>query len=119
RGWNAKLMTFWDYESGDPLAYISTPLAHLGMEARLHVLEPYDNESNDMGVYTHMITDRVRFVDTNTEQDIAMSAIPPRVLSEVLRDCDLFVGVATIGADPNWHPERYTQGYQDYWHSYS
>ncbi|OAN13315.1 hypothetical protein A3K86_16820 [Photobacterium jeanii] len=119
RGWNAKLMTFWDYESGDPLAYISTPLAHLGMEARLHILEPYDNESNDMGVYTHMITDRVRFVDTNTEQDIAMSAIPPRALSEVLRDCDLFVGVATIGADPNWHPERYTQGYQDYWHSYS
>ncbi|MGF1723147.1 DUF4132 domain-containing protein [Photobacterium nomapromontoriensis] len=112
RGWTAKLMTFWDYESGDPQASISTTLPYLGMEAHLHVLEPYDNESNDMGVYTHMITDRLRFVDLATKQAIAIADIPARALSEILRDCDLFVGVASIGADPNWTDERYSQGYQ-------
>ena len=31
-----------------------------------------------------------------------LADVPVRVLTEVLRDVDLFVGVSSIGNDPNW-----------------
>lgn len=38
-----------------------------------------------------------------TDRDeVHLRDVPVRVLSEVLRDVDLFVGVASIGSDPAW-----------------
>ena len=44
--------------------------------------------------------------------------VPPLVLSEVLRDVDLFVGVASVGNDPNWFDGGPDGRFRDYWHSY-
>ncbi len=44
---------------------------------------------------------------------------PPLVLSEVMRDVDLFVGVASVGADPEWSDGGPDGRYRDYWNSYS
>ncbi len=48
-----------------------------------------------------------------------MTYIPPLVFSEVMRDVDLFVGVASVGNDPNWQDGGPEGRYQDYWQSYS
>ncbi len=50
---------------------------------------------------------------------VPLEQIPALVLSEVLRDIDLFVGVASVGNDPTWQDGGPTGRYRDYWQSYS
>ncbi|MEU7301488.1 DUF4132 domain-containing protein [Streptomyces sp. NPDC007206] len=56
-------------------------------------------------------TDQVRF-DRRAEgawQETPLADVPPLVFSEAMRDVDLFVGVTSIAADPDWTdggPER-------------
>jgi hypothetical protein len=40
--------------------------------------------------------------------------VPPLVLSEAMRDVDLFVGVTSIAADPEW-TDRGEDRYAAYW----
>src|SRR5919199_3185767 len=40
--------------------------------------------------------------------------VPPRAFSEAMRDVDLFVSVASIGADPTWQ-DRGERRYDEYW----
>ncbi|MEU6421815.1 DUF4132 domain-containing protein [Streptomyces spiralis] len=49
-------------------------------------------------------TDQVRF-DRRTEgawREAPLAEVPPLVFSEAMRDVDLFVGVTSIAADPDW-----------------
>jgi hypothetical protein len=48
-----------------------------------------------------------------------LAEIPPLVLSEVLRDVDLFVGVASVGNDPTWQDGGPGGRFREYWASYS
>ncbi len=51
-----------------------------------------------------------------------VAEVPPVVFSEVMRDCDLFVGVASVGNDSNWRDRGETpivQQYGAYWREYS
>ena len=41
--------------------------------------------------------------------------VPPLVLSEILRDVDLFVGVTSVGNDPNWADGGLGADHGDYW----
>jgi hypothetical protein len=52
-------------------------------------------------------------------EPMALEDIPPLVFSEVMRDVDLFVGVASVGNDPNWADGGPEGRYQAYWQSYS
>ena len=45
--------------------------------------------------------------------------VPLIVFSEIMRDVDLFVGVASIGNDPAWQDGGGLPAYRDYWQSYS
>ena len=33
---------------------------------------------------------------------ITLEQVPPLIFSEIMRDVDLFVGVASVGNDPTW-----------------
>lgn len=44
-----------------------------------------------------------------------MMEIPALVFTEVMRDIDLFVGVASIGNDPGWQ-DGGNQRANTYWH---
>jgi hypothetical protein len=54
---------------------------------------------------------------------VPLDTVPARIFSEVMRDVDLFIGVASIGNDPSWidggadamHPSHW----RDYWSSHS
>jgi hypothetical protein len=50
---------------------------------------------------------------------LSLETIPPLVFSEIMRDVDLFVGVASVGNDPNWSDGGPNGQYRDYWQSYS
>lgn len=68
-----------------------------------------------MGIFNHVITDQVRF-EGDDGQPVPLEQIPTRVFSEVMRDVDLFVGVTSIGNDPNWIDQR---RYGVYWTTYA
>ena len=50
---------------------------------------------------------------------VPLEQVPPLVLSEVLRDVDLFVGVASVGNDPTWLDNGREVRYHDYWRGYA
>ena len=50
---------------------------------------------------------------------MALESIPPLVFSEIMRDVDLFVGVASVGNDPNWADGGPGGQHRDYWHDYA
>ena len=57
--------------------------------------------------------------DQEPVQPVPLTEIPALVLSEVMRDVDLFVGVASIGNDPAWEDGGPNGRFAPYWASYS
>lgn len=57
-------------------------------------LDREDHPLTDMGVYKYVTSDRLRFFSNDVP--IALSEIPPVLLSEIMRDTDLFVSVSGI-----------------------
>ena len=50
---------------------------------------------------------------------LTLEPIPPLVFSEIMRDVDLFVGVASVGNDPTWADGGPDGRYREYWQNYS
>lgn len=94
----------------------------------------------ESGAFRYLATDQVRFypIDSAVNESHAfggqyetmgpdeagnhplrIDGIPPIVLSEVLRDVDLFVGVASVGNNPEWQDGGPDGVFRDYWQSYS
>lgn len=139
RGWrnSLRLMVDDDY----PPATLELPQWNLRAEFWVEGAgEDYGVDTNEAGTYLYLLTDQVRFyhMDAATNrahaggggysslgtervenQPLPLTDIPPLVLSEVLRDVDLFVGVASVGNDPNWFDGGPEGRYQGYWNSYS
>jgi hypothetical protein len=53
--------------------------------------------------------------DAATNAPIALDTVPALVLSEILRDVDLFVGVASVGNNPQWSDGGPENRYRAYW----
>jgi hypothetical protein len=52
------------------------------------------------------------------DEPVPLADVPPVVFSEVMRDVDLFVSAASVGADPRWL-ETAPARYADYWSHFS
>jgi hypothetical protein len=78
-----------------------------------------DGAMNDTGIWLYVATDQVRFVEIETGEVVELIRVPAIALSEVMRDVDLFVGVASVGNDPTWRDNGGLPAYRDYWQSYS
>lgn len=132
RGWRNRLRMAVDDEYEAPCLWL--PQWSLRAE---YWVESVGEEWNDAGVYFYIATDQVRFYDIDAQQRSAhaggggyrsygpeeeprkLETIPPIVLSEVLRDVDLFVGVASLGNDPNWMDGGSEGMHRDYWSEYA
>lgn len=103
----------------------------------------YEGYISGSGAYLYLSTDQVRFYPIDAAQHYAhagggsyspawdaehlaeplpLEQVPALVFSEIMRDVDLFVGVASIGNDPTWvngrlDPTR--QEHLNYWQEYS
>jgi hypothetical protein len=139
RGWKNKLRLMVD----DSYPPASRPLPVWNLRAEFWVEgagSEYGQDTNETGTYLYLSTDQVRFYPIDAAQlyahaggggysetwdgraadePLPLETIPPLVLSEILRDVDLFVGVASVGNDPNWADGGPGGQYRDYWQSYS
>jgi hypothetical protein len=141
RGWTARLRLSVD--DSYPPAYRELP--EWGLRAEYWVEGIGGQEDGDLtgaGAYTRISTDQVRFHrlgapanwahagggdyrpdlrrshSGEAHEPVPLTEIPDLVLSEVLRDVDLFVGVASIGNDPSWQDGGPGGRHRDYWTSY-
>ncbi|MFD8230321.1 DUF4132 domain-containing protein [Streptomyces sp. NPDC059696] len=139
RGWHNKLRLCVD-DSAPPA---TRELPRWGLRAEYWIEgdgEEYGVDTTESGSYLRLRTDQVRFYPIDAPQNsahcyggaytmwlrdgqdradpIPLRDIPPLVLSEVLRDVDLFVGVASVGNDPTWQDGGPGGRFQEYWTSY-
>ncbi len=122
RGWKNKLRLMVD----DEYPPASRLLPQWGLRAEYWIEgagSDYSADTNESGVYLCLSTDQVRFYRIGDEQltahaggggysarwhgqpaaePLPLAEIPPLVFSEIMRDVDLFVGVANVGNDPAW-----------------
>jgi hypothetical protein len=122
RGWKNKLRLMVD----DVYPPATRLLPQWGLRAEFWIEGAGDNfrgDTNETGTYHYVATDQVRFYSLEAAQvtahasgggydpgwyqpvaaePIPLSEIPALVFSEIMRDVDLFVGVASVGNDPAW-----------------
>jgi hypothetical protein len=102
----------------------------------------YGTDTTGAGTYLHLATDQVRFYAIDATENYAhaggggyaagrwgqegapaeplpLDQIPPLVFSEIMRDVDLFVGVASVGNDPTWADGAHEGRNVGYWQNYS
>lgn len=140
RGWKNQLRLCVDADY--PPTYVELPEWNLRAEFWVEgVGDDYGVDTNESGVYLYLSTDQVRFYAIDADQvsahaggggyswgrwrgeaepePIPLNQIPPLVFSEIMRDVDLFVGVASVANDPNWQDGGPEGRYRDYWHDTS
>jgi hypothetical protein len=139
RGWKNKLRLMVD--DTYPPAHRLLPQWNLRAEYWVEGAgTEYGADTNESGTYHYLATDQVRFypIDsaqlyahaggggytsrwnaTGNDEPLPLDRVPPLVFSEIMRDVDLFVGVASVGNDPNWSDGGPGGQYRDYWQSYS
>ncbi|MCO6007441.1 DUF4132 domain-containing protein [Actinoallomurus purpureus] len=109
RGWQAGMLGPWD---GGHEGEATRVLPGRRWRARFFV------EYTDLTWQEELAaTDQVRFERRTGDgwREAALEDVPPTVFSEVMRDVDLFVGVTSIAADPEW-TDRGEDRFRDYWH---
>ncbi|NUR32317.1 MAG: DUF4132 domain-containing protein [Catenulispora sp.] len=140
RGWRNKLRLMVD-DSYEPAV---RELPEWGLRAEYWIEgigDDYGTDTTESGSYLRVATDQVRFYPLAAPENHAhaggggyeqwvrggddpvdplpLADIPPLVLSEVLRDVDLFVGVASVGNDPTWEDGGPEGRFREYWQSFS
>ncbi len=140
RGWRNKLRLMVD----DSYPPATLELPQWGLRAEFWIEgagHDYGTDTTEAGTYLYLTTDQVRFYPLNAPQNHAhagggsyeqwvnqdgnptdplrLETIPALVLSEVLRDVDLFVGVTSVGNDPEWNDGGPEGRYREYWQRYS
>lgn len=94
-------------------------LPAFGLQAAFYV-DPIDYEqyTDATGAYLYLASDQVRFSD-DANADVPLAQVPPIVFSEIMRDVDLFIGVASVGANPEWQDGGPDGRHRDYWWEFS
>lgn len=118
RGWRYSLQGCWD-GGCDSVASIELPQWDLRAEFWVNGIGDYGNDTSEAGIYLYLATDQVRFYNLENSRNIELSDVPPLALSEVFRDVDLFVGVCSVGNNPEWADGGPDGRFYDYWQDYS
>jgi Domain of unknown function (DUF4132) len=139
RGWKNRLRLMVD--DSYPPATLELPQWGLRAEYWIEGIgDNYGVDTNDTGTYLRLVTDQVRFYAIAAAENhahasgggygtsyrfpiaadpIPLEDVPAIVLSEAMRDVDLFVGVASVGNDPTWNDGGPQGRFRDYWQLYS
>lgn len=118
RGWKYSLMGAYDDGRYDETCMKYLPEHKITAEYWIDELNDYE-AFNDAGIWLYVATDQVKFKD-ETGNTMDLIDVPKIVFSEIMRDVDLFVGVCSVGNDPEWQDNSGNrQNHRDYWQSYS
>lgn len=115
RDWVYDLQGAWDSHNV-PTRYLRRH--GLAVEFWVDTAEPRDAEKGHTGVFLHVATDQVRFIGP-ARRALPLADIHPLVFSEMMREVDLFVSVASVGNDPNWIDSGPERPFTDYWRDYA
>ncbi len=111
RGWTYRLMGPWDS--------LNTPTRPLpGQRLSVEFWVNGIDEPQPSGVYPLVATDQVRFVGADGNP-VPVADVRPLVFSELMRDVDLFIGVTSVGNDPNWADGGPGGRFRGYWSDYA
>lgn len=116
RGWKYELLGAYDDGIDGAICNITIPAYNLSAEYWISEVNA-DDAFNDVGIWLYVATDQVRFKQNQNLLDLA--DVPRIVFSEVMRDVDLFVGVASVGNDPQWQDRGEAPQFNTYWENYS
>lgn len=119
RGWQYTLQGNWNGSSSPTL---DLPLWDLQADFWVATIREGESDQEIMsysGVYLHITTDQVRFSRLSADEILPLEQVPSIVISEVMRDVDLFVGVASIGNDPNWEDGGPRGLHRNYWQNFA
>ncbi len=136
RGWTGTLQGGFDNHNNPEKAYKAFGLQVEYWSEGIHTQE---DDLSHAGICIRVATDQVRFrrlrpvipprTDWEREREllaawynappVRLVDIPPRLFSEAMRDVDLFVGVASIGADPGWRDGGPDGRFGTYWQGYA
>ncbi|GAA3075749.1 DUF4132 domain-containing protein [Streptosporangium carneum] len=125
RGWTGLAIGHWDYECGGDQGEAIKELS--GWRARWGMHVTGDPRADGWDTASFCVSEQITFYREGQEklsghdrmgnrvalEGAPLAEVPPLVLSEVLRDADLAVGVTSVGLD-----QRATGGHEGYWHSY-
>jgi hypothetical protein len=143
RGWKFKVMGAWDSHNTPSL-----DLTQYNLQAKFNVEYPEAEDGDDEtttahGIYLAISTGRVEFVRLEATEPnwaeagpfgvpwprkfrglrqsarLRLEEVPALVFSEVMRDCDLFVGVTSIGTDPAWNRDHPDDPHNVYWQQFA
>ncbi len=126
RGWSTRHKIWADTPNDDPTY---KPLPGHGLYAQWWIASPQDDAPpvTDSQAFVYVHSDRVlfgRLTETGQRaEEIALETIDPLVFSEIMREVDLCVAVASIGNDPTWAdggrdaaaPNDWRRQADDYW----
>lgn len=141
RHWKNKLRLMVDAEYPPATRHLRA----FGLRAEFWVEgagDDYGVHTNEAGTFHFLATDQVRFYNENAAQGtahagggayvrdhaapgnpinepISLDQIPALAFSEIMRDVDLFVGVGSIGNNPQWSDGGPTNEHRDYWWQFS
>jgi len=117
RGWTYRLQGNWDGGSERGQAMREVPGTDL--RAEFWVSAESMDDTTGAGIVLYISTDQVRFYRAGQEGPVRLEEVPQLAFSETMRDVDLFVGVASVGNDPNWNDGGPQGRYRNYWQSFS
>ena len=112
RGWKPVAVAWWD--DGIDHGVARRTLEAYGVRVEFFFDPIHDIQPTASDLYPYCTTDQVQFFDVATDTAIEIAAVPRVAFSEVMRDVDLFVGVTSIGADPEWL-DRGERRFDTYW----
>jgi hypothetical protein len=115
RGWTYRLQSAHFDAANTP----TLQLPWCDMRVEFWVDVEGQTESTDHFISMYVTTDQVRFYSGPEPEPMRLERIPPVVFSEVMRDVDLFVGVCSVGNDPQWHDAGDQRNFGPYWQDYS
>jgi len=99
--------------------------------------DEYGVDTLESGAFIHIATDQVRFyaldermneqhawgggvyADGTAPEPERLDRVPPLAFSEIMRDVDLFVGVSSVGNNPQWQDGGPDGRFLDAWQNYS
>jgi Domain of unknown function (DUF4132) len=102
RGWDYHVQGQFDSHN---VPTLSLPAQNLKAEFYVAAIEC---EATPRGIYLYVASDQARF-------GRPLKDVPPVIFSEVMRDVDLFVGIASVASDPTWQDGGPGGRYREYW----
>lgn len=117
RGWSPVALAWWD--DGIEHGVARRTFESFGIRAEFFYDPIIDIEPQGGDLYPCCTSDQVRFFDAASDDPLALADVPLLVFSEAMRDVDLFIGVTSIGADPQWLDQGDGRRFETYWNTFS